>query len=310
MAHLDVIRMGIIGCGGNGRGHLHHYLTHCSDVVQVVGLADPSKPAREEAWKMTGNDPAVKVFASHEALLKRTRPDAVLISTPHVYHTQQILDALAAGCHVLAEKPMVCSVQDAQAVIAAAKAADKVLAISYNRHTQGPYIYTRNAIQAGEIGEVVFVSCWQSQNWWAAQQGQWRQKMALSCGGQLNDSGSHLLDIVLWMTGLEPETEIMDGPLSEISGPQLALCRWGLFVKQFLYSGLFIQIFVPWIIYDIPWAWLRPLLSIVYVFLLNLVAVGVVHAVNPRLRIDQAMRYAGGVLVVAVLGLAYAAMMP
>lgn len=109
---------------------------------------------------------------------------------------------------------------------------------------------------------------------------------------------------------VEAETEIMEGPLSEISGPQFALCRWGLFVKQFLYSGLFIQIFVPWIIHDIPWAWLRPLLSIVYVFLLNLVAVGIVHAVNPRLRIDQAMRYAGGVLVVAVLGLAYAAMMP
>ncbi len=206
MANLEVIRMGIIGCGGNGRGHLHHYLTHYPEVIRVVGLADPSKAAREAAWEMTGKDPAVKVFASHEPLLKRTKPDAVLISTPHVYHTQQILDSLAADCHVLVEKPMVCSVQDAKAVIAAAKAAGKVLAISYNRHTQGPYIYTRKAIQAGEIGEIVFVSCWQSQNWWASQKGTWRQKMALCCGGQLNDSGSHLLDIVLWMTGLEPET--------------------------------------------------------------------------------------------------------
>ena len=109
---------------------------------------------------------------------------------------------------------------------------------------------------------------------------------------------------------VEAETEIMEGPMSEISGPQLALCRWGLFVKQFLYSGLFIQVFVPWIVRDVPWAWARPLVSIVYIFVLNLLAVGVVHAVNPRLRIDQAMRYAGVVLVVAVLGLAYAAMAP
>jgi len=206
MTTLNTVRMGLIGCGGNGRWHLRHYLQNYPDVVEIVGLADPSKAAREEAWNTTGNSPAVKLFASHEALLKRTRPDAVLISTPHVFHTQQILDSLAAGCHVLAEKPMVCSVKDAKTVIAAAKKADRVLAIAYNRHTLGPYVYAKRAIEAGEIGDLVFLSCSQSQNWWAAQQGTWRQKPALSCGGQLNDSGSHLLDIVLWMTGLQPET--------------------------------------------------------------------------------------------------------
>jgi predicted dehydrogenase len=206
MTTLDTIRMGIIGCGGNGRGHLHYYLENYPGVVQIVGLADSSRAAREQAWEMTGRRPQVKLFASHEALLKRTRPDAVLISTPHIFHTQQILDSLAAGCHVLAEKPMVCSAKDARAVIAAAKRADRVLAISYNRHTLGPYIYTKRALESGEIGDIVFVSCWQSQNWWASQQGKWRQKLTLSCGGQLNDSGSHLLDIVLWMTGLQPQT--------------------------------------------------------------------------------------------------------
>lgn len=109
---------------------------------------------------------------------------------------------------------------------------------------------------------------------------------------------------------VEAESEIMEGPLTEISGPQLALCKWGLFVKQFLYTGLFIQVFLPWLVRGVPAPWAWPLLSIVYVFILNLVAVGVVHAVNPRLRIDQAMRYAGAVLVVAILGLAYAAMIP
>ncbi len=206
MTTLDTIRMGIIGCGGNGRGHLHCYVNDYPGVVEIVGLADPSKAAREQAWEMTGKRPGVKVFASHETLLKRTRPDAVLISTPHVFHTQQILDSLAAGCHVLAEKPMVCSAQDAKAVIAATKKADKILAVGYSRRTMGPYLYTKRVIESGEIGDVVFVSCWQSQNWWASQKGTWRQKLALSCGGQLNDSGSHLVDIILWMTGLEPET--------------------------------------------------------------------------------------------------------
>ncbi len=109
---------------------------------------------------------------------------------------------------------------------------------------------------------------------------------------------------------VEAESEIMDGPLTEISGPQLALCKWGLFVKQFLYAGLFVNVFVPWAIYAVPWRWAWPLLGIVYIFVVNLAVVGLVHAVNPRLRIDQAMSYVSAVLVVAILGLAYAAMTP
>jgi predicted dehydrogenase len=61
----------------------------------------------------------------------------------------------------------------------------------------------RNQIMAGELGEIQFISALQDQKWYQGTMGLWRQKLSLSGGGQLNDSGSHLLDIVLWMTGLE-----------------------------------------------------------------------------------------------------------
>jgi predicted dehydrogenase len=54
------------------------------------------------------------------------------------------------------------------------------------------------------LGKVTAVSALQCQDWYRATKGLWRQKMSLSGGGQLNDSGSHLLDIILWTTGLEP----------------------------------------------------------------------------------------------------------
>lgn len=199
----ETIHVAIVGCGGNGRGHLQNYLG--MEGVKVVGLADPSRKARQLATELAP-DSGIKTFASHTVLLRRTKPDAVVISTPHACHCQQILDSLAAGCHVLSEKPMVCSVQEAQAVIQAAQKAGRILGVSYNRHVMPPYMYCRRAIQAGEIGEVVFVSCLQSQDWLESQRGTWRQQLELSCGGQLNDSGSHLLDIVLWMTDLQPET--------------------------------------------------------------------------------------------------------
>ena len=77
--------------------------------------------------------------------------------------------------------------------------------VSYQRHLEPVYRFVRNQVRAGDLGEIQFISALQDQGWYRAQQGQWRQDPALSGGGQLNDSGSHLLDVVLWMTGLAVE---------------------------------------------------------------------------------------------------------
>ena len=69
----------------------------------------------------------------------------------------------------------------------------------------GPYVHLRNLVQSGELGNIQFIVAYQCQNWLTLTAGTWRQDPELSCGGQLNDSGSHLLDVVLWITGLEPE---------------------------------------------------------------------------------------------------------
>ena len=204
MSAPEKIRMAIIGCGGNGRGHLSRFLG--MEGVEIVGLADPAKASREKALELIPKGAAVPAFTSYTALLKKVKPDAVLISSPHADHTAQVLGSIEAGAHVLCEKPLVCTAKEVRQVIAAAKKAKLVLGVSYQRHCAPPYIYVKSLIESGALGDITFVSTWQSQNWWASQEGTWRQKIAMSCGGQLNDSGSHLLDIVLWMTGLKPET--------------------------------------------------------------------------------------------------------
>ncbi len=123
------------------------------------------------------------------------------IASPHTLHFPQIMDSLDAGLHVLTEKPMVCSVAHARQVIAKAEEAGKILCISYQRHFQGAFRYMREAFQKGDIGELVFMSALQGQRWLQGTAGTWRQDPALSGGGQLNDSGSHLLDIILWVAG-------------------------------------------------------------------------------------------------------------
>ncbi len=105
----------------------------------------------------------------------------------------------------------------------------------------------------------------------------------------------------------EAETELIGGPLSELSGPRLAMAYWGIYAKQFIYSSLFVQLFVPWTLSFIPWAPVAVLANVAWVFVLNLLVVGIVASVNPRLRLDQALRYGITLAAVAAVTLVCAA---
>lgn len=105
----------------------------------------------------------------------------------------------------------------------------------------------------------------------------------------------------------EAETELMGGPLSELSGPRLAMTYWGIYAKQFIYASLFVQLFVPWTLRFIPWAPLAALANVALVLLVSLFVVGIIASVNPRLRLDQALRYGLSLAAVSALALIYAA---
>ena len=198
---MDKIRVGFIGCGGNASGHIGRVL----DIpeAEVVALCDVDQASLQRAKERHAQAAELPEFTHYQEMLEQVELDAVEISTPHTLHFEQIMAALDKGLHVLTEKPMVCTVDHARQVIAKAEETSKVLMISYQRHLQAQYRYVRNQIAAGELGDIQFISALQDQKWYQGTIGLWRQQMALSGGGQLNDSGSHLLDIALWMTGLE-----------------------------------------------------------------------------------------------------------
>lgn len=195
------IRMGFIGCGGNASGHIGRVLA--IPETEVVALCDVSEESLQRARERHPACQDLPAFSDYERMLSSVELDAVEISTPHTLHFNQIMAALECGLHVLSEKPMVCKVDHARSVIAKAREVGKTLMVSYQRHLAPQFRHVQKQIQSGELGEVQFVSALQDQNWYQLSLGTWRQQMVLSGGGQLNDSGSHLLDIVLWMTGLE-----------------------------------------------------------------------------------------------------------
>ena len=200
MAQTGKVRLGLIGCGGIARHHLNQILPLAEFDVAAI---NDTNPAMIEAAKRQFPQLAdVPVYADYREMLEKAPLDAVEIHTPHTLHAEQILASFDKGLHVLCEKPMVCRVTDAHAVIAKRDAVGKVGLLSYQRHFQPEFRYIREKIGSGEFGAVTFVTALQCQNWKKGTAGSWRQDPALSGGGQLNDSGSHLLDILLWVTGL------------------------------------------------------------------------------------------------------------
>jgi predicted dehydrogenase len=199
----DRVRIGFIGCGGIARGHGKRLLS--IPEAELVALCDPSTEAIERFVAHNPEARGLPVYGNHETMLRDAALDAVAIFTPHTLHYPQITDALDRGLHVLTEKPMVCSVAHAHDVIARAKRAGKIVLVVYQRHYQPEYRYAREIVRTGQLGEIQFVDAMLSQNWLRTMVGQWRQDPELSGGGQLNDSGSHLLDVLLWVTGLAVE---------------------------------------------------------------------------------------------------------
>jgi predicted dehydrogenase len=139
-------------------------------------------------------------------MLEKVAMDAVAIITPHTQHFQQAMDALDKGLHVLIEKPMVCTIEHAKILVNRFQETGKVGLVAYQRHYAPQFRYIKQSIESGKVGEVQFISALQCQEWYKGTMGTWRQDPELSGGGQLNDSGSHLVDIILWTTGLMVQT--------------------------------------------------------------------------------------------------------
>lgn len=199
----DKIRIGMIGCGGIAQYHTKRTLQ--IPKAEFVALCDISDESIARFTTAIPEVAALPVYKNYREMLDKVKMDAVMICTPHTLHFPMGMDSLDKGLHVLMEKPLVCSVDHAKKLIAKAEAMNRTILLSYQRHYQWQFRYMRRVIQEGQLGEITYLSALQCQQWKKGTVGKWRQDPALSGGGQLNDSGSHLIDAVLWTTGLAVE---------------------------------------------------------------------------------------------------------
>jgi predicted dehydrogenase len=193
------IKVGFIGCGGVSRGHIRRICDNSA--AEIVALCDTSRDAMKDKAKLVGRK--LPFYTDYKAMLAKEELDAAIICTPHTLHFQEAMDCLDRGMHVLVEKPMVCTVDRARQLISKSENARRTLMVSYQRHYQPGYRWAHDYIARGKLGNVFFISSYLSQNW-AGVTKTWRGRKDLSGGGELMDSGSHIVDIVCWISQLEP----------------------------------------------------------------------------------------------------------
>jgi predicted dehydrogenase len=205
------VRVGLIGCGGIAKRHIAWFGAHPDCAIHALcdTNADAATRCRAAVEEQQGRGP-VSVTASYEALLADPDLDAAAILLPHDLHYPVAMAALAAGKHVLIEKPMVTQVAHAQELLAAAERQGKQIAIGYQRSCIPEYAYVHRMIRGGEMGTVRFLTAHLEQSWYAMATkggGTWRQDPAQTGGGQLTDTGSHTLAALLWLCP-EPPVEV------------------------------------------------------------------------------------------------------
>ena len=194
------VRIGVIGCGDVSV--VHFEAIRDIEGLELVGVADTDPQALARAVEATG----VPGFASTQELIDGVGPDAVHVTTPHDAHIDPSLTALAAGVHVLQEKPLAHTLEEGRRLVDAVAAAPadgpKVGICFQNRYNLASQ-RLHEMLGSGELGAVR--GAWASVVWTRSadyyRAKPWRGTWANSGGGLLINQAIHTLDLVQWLLG-------------------------------------------------------------------------------------------------------------
>ena len=204
-----IIRIGIIGFGSMGRTHAFSvsalpYYYNLPFRAEIAGITTRSMEKSAAVAREFGFETAA---VSEDALLYDPTIDVIDICTPNVCHKDTILKAIDAGKHILCEKPLAASVEEARELLSAVKAHEargKVSGVVFNNRNHAAILRAKELIEEGALGEILSFradylhnSCLDPQK-----NAGWKQDASVcGRGGVLYDLGSHVLDLIYYLCG-------------------------------------------------------------------------------------------------------------
>jgi len=197
---MKKLRVGVIGCGSIAKyRHIPEYAAH--PAVELVAFVDPVKERAEKMAKEYGG----KAFSNYEEMFEQESLDAVSVCTPNAVHAQASIAAAQRGIHVLCEKPMATSADEAEKMIETAQKNRVKLMIGHNQRLMPPHVKAKEILESGTLGKVLsFRSTFAHggpEGWSVDGKDSWFFRKDEAFVGAMGDLGVHKIDLIMWLLG-------------------------------------------------------------------------------------------------------------
>ncbi|HTG70685.1 MAG TPA: Gfo/Idh/MocA family oxidoreductase [Candidatus Udaeobacter sp.] len=223
MSIENKIRIGIIGAGNIGNVHAREF-SKLGDECVITAIADAYLPLAEERAKQYG---IASVAGSPEELIQRSDVDAVIIGVPNQFHAPLAVQALAAGKHVLLEKPMGINGEAARQIMKASQASDRIVMIGHQMRWESVPMQIKEQIDRGELGKIYTAKTGWFRRKGIPGWGTWFTQMNQSGGGPLIDIGVHMLDLALYLMGNPKPVSVYGATYAEFGPNRKGIGTWG-----------------------------------------------------------------------------------
>ncbi len=199
---MDKVKIGIIGYGNMGSGHVRKLKAGKVNGMEVTAVCDILEERREAVRQ---SYPDIEVFDDAEKLYQSGLCDTVLIAVPHYSHPPLAIQAFAHNLNVIIEKPAGVYTKQVKEMNEAAAKSDKLFGIMYNQRMNPVYQKLREMIQRGDLGHIKRIT-WIITDWYRPQayhdSSTWRSTWKDEGGGALINQNPHQLDLWQWMFGM------------------------------------------------------------------------------------------------------------
>ena len=229
---MNRVRTAIVGCGKVGQIHAQalaslaesDFVAACDvDLVRAAALAGPY---------------GIRAFTDVARMIEESHVEALLIGTPHPLHAQPAIQAAEAAVHVLVEKPLAASLQDCDAILAAARQHAIKLGVISQRRWYEPVLRMKEAIVAGKLGRPVLgaftMYSWREPSYYLSDP--WRGRWNTEGGGVLVNQSPHMVDLLQWL--MNDEIAEVSGYWANLNHPSVEVEDSAVAILRFRKGGL------------------------------------------------------------------------
>lgn len=205
---MGKLKFAILGCGRISYKHVEALINNYeeAELTAVCDLVEEKALERKKQYEEKIQNANVNVYTNYAEMLENESIDVVTIATESGYHAKHALDCLYKDKHVLIEKPMALSVEDADEIIKVGRERNKKICVSHQNRFNPPIQKLRRAIEEGRFGRIINGTArilWtRDDNYY--KQAPWRGTKELD-GGTLMNQCIHNIDLLQWMIGSEVE---------------------------------------------------------------------------------------------------------